>query len=302
MRLEHPIFQGPRHVEVELVPASISPNHAVYPPSLDARDPRAWIVEVTPKNARGKPPYGLVVDGYGFEDSPDCEWISSGDNTKGPMALAIGRMANRFFWGFQAPPSRLSTSARAVLVNAIAYMDQFDGVEPLVVAEKGRGILGSREHAIVSAHYLGVLAKSGDSIAPVMDSFPERVRSSTGLDPTRTLAWYRANLEFLRPAAQGFDADDLCVEFGIGNRDPRFVAELVQRLAIDPRDPTARALLGRYVPSARELATESLGGWYDAVRPFLYFTDRGGFEWRVDEPARTRGSQRARTGRLFATP
>lgn len=300
MRLDHPIFQGPRRVDVELVPASISANHAVYPPSLDARDPRAWIVEVTPKDTRGKPPYGLVVDGYGFEDSPDCEWISSGDNTKGPMALAIGRMANRFFWGFQAPPSRLTESARAVLVNAIAYMDQFDGVEPLVVAEKGRGILGSREHALVSAHYLGVLAKNGDSIAPALDSFPERVRSATGLDPARTLAWYRANLEYLRPATQGFDADDLCVELGIGNRDPRFVAELVRRISIDPRDATARALLGRYVPGARDVAADALGPWYDAVRPFLYFTDRGGFEWRVDEPSMRAGAPRGRRGRAYS--
>lgn len=299
MRLDHPIFQGPRRADLEFVPATISPNHAVYPPSLDTREPRAWQVELVPEDARAKPPYGLVCDGYGFEDSPDCEWISSGDNTKGPMALAIGRVANRFFWGFQAPPSRLTASARAVLVNSIAYMDQFDGVEPLVVVEKGRGILGAREHALVAAHYLGVLAKSGESNASIRDRFPERVRAATALDPERTRDWYRRNLEFLVPATAGYDVDDACLELGIGNRDPRLVAEIVRRIALDPRDPVGRALLSRYVPAARDVPADALAAWHDSVRPFLYFTDRGGFEWRVDEPARRAGVPRERRGRAY---
>ena len=37
MRLDHPIFQGPRRVDVELVPGSNSAKHEVYPPTLDAR-------------------------------------------------------------------------------------------------------------------------------------------------------------------------------------------------------------------------------------------------------------------------
>ena len=38
--------------------------------------------------------YGVVSDGHGFEDSPDCERISGGRNSKGPHAVAIGRQAN----------------------------------------------------------------------------------------------------------------------------------------------------------------------------------------------------------------
>ncbi|MCY2961942.1 MAG: hypothetical protein NTY35_17430 [Planctomycetota bacterium] len=299
MRLEHPIFQGPRHVELEFVTATVSANHAVYPPSIEAGETRAWLVQQPASTPGGRVRPGLVCDGYGFEDSPDCEWISSGSNSKGPMAMAIGRQANRFLWGFHESPSHLTQSGRDVLVNAIAYMDQFDGVEPLVVARDGRGILGARDHAIVSAHYLGVLARSGTSNAPIADRFPERVRSATGLQPERTLAWYRANLEFLVPAGPGYDVDDACVEFGIGNRDPRFVAELVGRLERDPNDPAAKRLLARYVPAAKSLTGGALAGWYDGARPFLYFTDRGGFEWRVDEPARAAGTPRARVGRPY---
>lgn len=300
MRLDHPIFQGPRRAELEFVPATISANHAVYPPTIQAGETRAWLVERPAKGARERRNMGIVSDGYGFEDSPDCEWISSGANTKGPLAMAIGRQANRFLWGFQASPSELTPGARAVLVNAIAYMDQFDGVEPLVVAEQGRGILGGRDHALVSAHYLGVLARSGGSSAAIEDRFPERVRAATGLAPERTLAWYRRNLEFLVPAGNGYDVDDACVALRIGNRDPRFVAEIVRRLSLDPDARAERDLLDRYVPAAKGIAPAGLEAWYEDARPFLYFTDRGGFEWRVDEPARARGTPRPRSGAAFA--
>lgn len=43
---------------------------------------------------------GMVADGHGFEDSPDCERVGGGINSKGPMAVAMGRQANLLQWGF----------------------------------------------------------------------------------------------------------------------------------------------------------------------------------------------------------
>jgi hypothetical protein len=75
---------------------------------------------------------GMVSDGHGFEDSPDCERISGGVNSKGPMAVAIGRQANLLQWGFYGAPDRMTGSAKRAFLNAIVYMRRFDGHVPLV--------------------------------------------------------------------------------------------------------------------------------------------------------------------------
>ncbi len=296
MRLDHPIFQGPLPVAIATHLAPTPDNYRLYPEAegLGAQV-AAWRVE-TPDYPDVEP--GLVSDAYGFEDSPDSEWISGGLNSKGPTAMALGRQANLFLWGFAAAPSELTDSARAVLVNAIAYMDQFDGVAPLVTRSKERGLLGGREHALLSAHYLG-LVQDADRAA-FQRRFPPSVVQATALDPERTLAYYRGNLEFLIPAqGQGYELDEACLRLSVGNRDARFLPELIARLEADPTDAHAQGLLQRYAPSARGLPAQELRSWYDRARPFLYFTDRGGFEWRVDEPASRAGAPRARTGHVF---
>src|SRR5262245_24979636 len=104
-------------------------------------DDRVWTVHQDVKDSPGgKAEYGMVADGHGFEDSPDCERISGGINTKGPRAVAIGRQANMLLWGFYGAPDRMTESARRAFLNAIVYMRRFDGDSPLVQkGSSGRG-------------------------------------------------------------------------------------------------------------------------------------------------------------------
>ena len=121
MRLEHPIFQGPLQPKIELVASDWGQEYD---------DRGVWVVQT------GKPgktvDYGVVSDGHGFEDSPDCERISGGVNSKGPYAVAIGRQANMLQWGFYAAPDRMTESAQQVFLNTLVYMQQFDGRQPMV--------------------------------------------------------------------------------------------------------------------------------------------------------------------------
>jgi len=86
MRLDHPIFRG---VSLDLARSTRRRNYASWPEgkSLPAKMP-VWRVQ------RGKMAaevdYGIVSDPYGFEDSPDAEFISSGVNSKGPRSVALG--------------------------------------------------------------------------------------------------------------------------------------------------------------------------------------------------------------------
>src|SRR5262249_33045693 len=75
---------------------------------------------------------GLVSNLYGFADSPDAEVIARGVAGKGPDAVALGRHANFFLWGFSGPPADMTPAAQRLFVNVISYMRQFDGQIPLV--------------------------------------------------------------------------------------------------------------------------------------------------------------------------
>lgn len=146
MRANHPIFQGPLPVEITF------DKEPVWNPEADPRG--TWLIQkgkLGPEND-----YGVVSDGVGFEDSPDCEIISGGINSKGPHGLAIGRQANLLQWGFYCAPDRMTDSARHAFLNAIVYMKRFDGRrarEPGLfrrgLALRERGQLGQhRAHAV----------------------------------------------------------------------------------------------------------------------------------------------------------
>ena len=120
MRLDHPIFQGPLRVDVVL-----DKEH----PFEDAHDGQGtWLVH-SGEFKQGCD-VGMVSDGHGFEDSPDCERIAGGVNSKGPWAVAIGRQANLLQWGFYGAPDRMTAPSKRAFLNAIVWMKQFDGKTP----------------------------------------------------------------------------------------------------------------------------------------------------------------------------
>lgn len=64
---------------------------------------------------------GMVARGWGFEDSPNSEIISSGVCTKQKTAVALGRHGNFFLWGFAGSPEYMTAEAKKVFANAIVY-------------------------------------------------------------------------------------------------------------------------------------------------------------------------------------
>ena len=57
--------------------------------------------------------------------------ISSGTCAKSIDAIAIGRHANYFHWGFSASPDYMTDEAKALFVNSIVYISQFAGQHPI---------------------------------------------------------------------------------------------------------------------------------------------------------------------------
>jgi hypothetical protein len=228
---------------------------------------------------------GMVSDGHGFEDSPDCERIAGGVNSKGPMAVAIGRQANLLQWGFYGAPDRMTAPSKRAFLNAIVWMQQFNGQRPLA-KKTGRG-------RTWFVQYLDMLAEqpAKDLAKPPAKSttgylagqFPPELVAN-GIDVAQLRKWYGDNEEYFGPGKDEWhcavDADLAAAK--LSNRKPEFLDWLLAAFARDPNDATALRLATRYLGDhGRDAATAKQ--FIAGNRELLFFSDTCGFRWLVDE-------------------
>ncbi len=293
MRLEHPIFSQPLAAGVELEPNDWEKDF----------DPRGtWLVQTGDVGRKKGNDYGVVSDGHGFEDSPDCERISGGVNSKGPFAVAIGRQANLLQWGFYAAPDRMTESARKVFRNAIVYMKQFDGRRPLVKKEaRSRDWFKQYVHA---AAKLDTLEESRrDSYAKyIKGQFPAKLIEESGLDPKALQAWLDANVEYMRGnARRKVIVDEDLAKLKLSNRKPEFLDWLTDALTKDPSNTLALDLAKRYLGDDGRDAATALN-WIRTNRQRAFFSDQGGYRWYVDTNAKKAARRVGTRSLLRKTP
>lgn len=148
MRVEHEIFKTPNAVTPTLETRDTPSDYGgeIASPTMPM-----WRVQTEGYLEGAGQLIGVVSGDKGFLDSPDTEWLSGGVNSKGPKAVALGRHANFFHWGFAASPSYLTDEAKLVFVNAVHYIAKFDGVKPV-----GRKVEGSATRETVLSLLEGI--------------------------------------------------------------------------------------------------------------------------------------------------
>src|SRR5262245_36050396 len=265
----HEIFHKPHKVEITYQDMATPENYRHWPGGEAlGKTMKVWRVQ-TKKFPEIDP--GLVSDPYGFADSPDAEVISSGQNSKGPDSVALGRHGNYFLWGFSAQPSDMTPEARKCFVNAIHYIKKFDGQKPLV-----RKTSSGREWALVYAGYLRQISDE-----PFLNRlFPEDLRQRFGKDPEKYVAYYKENLEYLHRAGNHFAVDEDVKQLGLSNRKVELLDRCVAMLEAGEQPDLALRVLKRYTG---ENITEAAPwrAWLDKNRGRLYFSDVGGYQFRV---------------------
>lgn len=272
MRLQHPIFRGPLAFTPTLQPSG-DPD---YPGNT-------WLVHGGVFGAGDGVDVGMVSTGWGFEDSPDCEVISGGINSKGPDAVAIGRQANLLSWGFYGAPDRMTSEARAAFLNALVYMQGFDGHRPLV-----KRVARGREVLTAILTYLDEFEVGSDNYESMVDyvreQFPPGATKGEGLDQKHLFGWYEANLEALRydVDARRFVVDADLEELGCSNRELELFEGLASTFEEHPGSELALRVLKRYAPASAPTDARGLREWVEANRAALFFTDVGGYRWMLD--------------------
>lgn len=252
----HPIFQGPFPV-VPTLHAMPTPEHyRRSSPDLGDTMP-AWRVHRDKVGGY----VGVVADGYGFEDSPDAEWIASGRNSKNARAVALGRQGNFFHWGFAASPPEMTDEAQLVFLNTLAYMRRFAGKTPLVV-----GQARSRE-------WLPVYLASPEPLAPYVKSqLPEAWLPDADGDRATLVARCRAELGYVHRDGKRWQVDVDCKALGLDNRLPASLHRCVELLGDADRKAAAQRVLERYT-GERFATAEEWRGWLTEAGDRLFHSD-----------------------------
>lgn len=267
MVADHEIFRKPFDVQLTIEQANTPPGYAKWYDGRGLPERMGmWRVQSKLKATN----YGLVSDPYGFEDSPDCEWISGGVNSKGPRSAALARQGNWFLWGFCADPTEMTEEAQRVFVNTLVYMQRFDGRAPLFRREAS-----GREWAL---QYATSLPK-----AYAARSFSDELLAAGESDKDRVMAILEENIEVLRQEKRKFVIDEEVRSLGLSNRDPALLERCIAMLESDgDQADLARKLLDRYTTEAFESA-EEWRDWFGKNRSRIYFTDTGGYVFRVHD-------------------
>lgn len=123
----HPIFKGPFKVNmtVKVKPTPEDAKHYAYFTGPVPDSIPMWAVQT--KGYKTDPDFcvGMVSRPWGYTDSPEAEYISSGVCAKTLDAVAIGRHGNFLHWGFAASPEYMTEEAKTVFANAVVYISKF---------------------------------------------------------------------------------------------------------------------------------------------------------------------------------
>ena len=121
--------------------------------------------------------------------------------------------------------------------------------------------------------------------------FHEDVRRQLGNDPNQYIAYYREALEFLRPKTGSsfpFEVDKDVQGLGLSNRKLELLDQCVSMLERNDRTELALRILRRYTTQDFSDA-QGWRSWLDANRRRLFFTEVGGYKFRIaPEPSESR--------------
>ncbi len=270
--IRHVVFQKPFKVEPVFEEWETPGSYRRFPGGDKLPDRmKVWRIQQTDKT------YGGVVSrSWGFDDSPDAEILTPGyNNGKEHGAVGVGRHGNFLQWGFSAPPSQMTEAGRRFFLNCICYIHRFDGAGPLIRCQRGDRIEPVR------------LASLVDQIEDV--DFRQHMRKSLGekifdryADDAKGLSrHFEDDYEYIYYKDGTYLIDRQLKSLGLSsNRRIDTLESLITRLRTELEEPVVRRLLRRY--TAVSFATpDEWQAWFEANRDRIYFSDIGGYKFRV---------------------
>lgn len=265
---KHEVFSTPFKVTPKFATWKTPGNYRRYPDGDKLPDKlKVWRVQKT-----GKRFGGVVSRSYGFEDSPDAEVLTAGFNRgKESGAVGVGRHGSVLQWGYSAPPSKMTEPGRRFFLNCVVYIRKFDGVRPLVTFQNSH-----RTNAIRLAALLNRIKDPKWHAR----TFPADLLAKYKGDPDGLVKYYRDNFGLIYRTRR-FQVDAELKELGItSNRQVDTLEKLIGMLSVPDKAELALKLLHRYTDK-KYTAAEKYRAWLSQSKGRIYFTDVGGYKFRI---------------------
>lgn len=279
LRPAHTIYETPFKVDLAVEQTLTPPHFKKRKPSLGKTIPTFPIFK---SRFLESVESGVVASPEGFEEAPDAEMILGGINSKGPDYAAVARHGSFVLWGFHTKPSRFTNQGRRLYLNTLAYAAAHKG--EVVETLRLRPARVELENLLMND--LEFYPKEERTRVLARQFVGEAIPDTVLLDRGMKRQWLDERLPFLHPATSGEDwetSDQLTVDrdvqaIGASNASILFLERIAARLTPDAFDPLSLRLLARYVPEVRP---QDFASWLAKNRDRLYFTETGGWTWRI---------------------
>ena len=266
---KHEVFEKPFKVQPVFEMRSTPESYRHYPDGDKLPSQiKVWKVQDT-----GQQFGSVVTHSYGYEDSPDAEILTPGFNDgKESGAVGVGRHASFLQWGFSGPPSKLTPAGKNFFINSICYIHKFDNVAPLV-----RQQAMARTYLVHLASILPILNDPNEFFEGIFAKDLKKIYQS---DPKGFGKYINENLEFIY-FINIYQPDMELKSLGIpSNRQGQTLERLISLLEDEKQKELAQKLLLRYTTESFQTQAQ-WKGWLESNKSRLYFSDMGGYKFRV---------------------
>ncbi len=223
-------------------------------------------------------------------DSPEVEIICGGLSERSMDGAALWRQGNLLHFAFDIAPAEMNETGQALLLNSIAYIARFTEDCPIARTPSGFGEKDDapRSRGWVEGFYAARRPSDRDLDYYLTGSTKEQVAK---MDRVSFPKWYSENSQYLTCAGNGrLMVEPVAKELGIRFDIPDFFPQTIERLKNPATESKARGLLKRYAPEGpSEGSAEEWSRWYQANKPYLFYSERGGYRWYADPLAQRRG-------------
>lgn len=276
------LFQSP-------IPIDRSHIVSMKRPEAWQKDVSAKTVDVLPlvENRSGDHRPGWTSYCATIEESPQVEIFCGGINTKAVDAAGIWRDGNLLHFGFDLSPAEMNETGRALLSNSIAYIARFskDRVFVRMPSPFATRVTRSRET-------LARWARNEDyPLTFVTDHLePSELAGIDTTERATVIAWVDEQRAYLHPSGT---EGRVCVDREAKSLELRFddlafFERGIELLNDVKATEVAGRVLSRYAPEGPGANAGAVAwrNWFAENRPYLFFTEYGGFRWYVDPLAK----------------
>jgi hypothetical protein len=242
------------------------------------------------KDGSRKYPCGWISYRGPLMDSPEVEIISGGLSERSPDGAALWRQGLLLHFAFDLAPAEMNETGQALLLNSIAYIARFTEDRPIARNPSGWVEINGapRNKRWIADLFASRIPQEGD-----LDSFfsPDTKAAVKEMNRLSYPKWYKENLPFLTCEKDGkLMADANAKALGLLFDKPDFVPRAIAGLGDSATAAKARELLKRYAPEGPPAGSAAeWTNWWETNRPYLFYTEGGGYRWYIDPLAKRRG-------------